>query len=430
MLRLSPTDSLPVTCPRCQTTHSASLAVDQVRFCGAVTVVDTQCPACGTAFSQTLPNGQFNRFPVSISADGLHVSVAERGRWLVELVKRCKTDAPGKTLVCNVSRSSTGASAVRRSASALLLFCLDPCYGHALMMLFNAQRHHEQLQRRTVPDRPIIAVVPRALAWLVPDYVAETWVVEAPLSALTGNVPALDAFIKQQLSRFSEVFFSTARIHFDHRTTRFSDFTRTKKFDLSQFDQDMPRLTLVLREDRLWLRHGWERWLHKALTKLGLERRTRPLWARWQAVRYRKLKSILFQKGILANTVAVGITGGGQYPIDLGYAIHDQRQPAPLTPDQERTWCERYAQSHLVIGVHGSGMLLPTSLAAGFICLLPPDKLAHYAEDVLMAHDNPIHQTLLGRFLPTSASPEQVADVVVTMLTEFPVWLAEERDRV
>ena len=160
-----------------------------------------------------------------------------------------------------------------------------------------------------------------------------------------------------------------------------------------------------------------------------MERRTRPLWARRQAVRYRKLKSLIFQKGVLVNTVAVGITGGGQYPIDLGYAIHDHRQRAPLTPEQERTWCERYAQSHLVVGVHGSGMLLPTSLAAGFICLLPPDKLAHYAEDVLMAHDNPIHQTLLGRFLPTSASPKQVAAMIVNMLTEFPVWLAEERER-
>lgn len=423
MHRLSPADSLPTTCPRCQATHDAPLRLAQVRFCGAVTVVDTQCPACNTAFYQTLPNGQFNRFPVALSADGRHVSVAERGRWLLELVRKLAAKGEGGRPYAISPLYGTTSTLTLRS-QAILLLCLDACYGHALLMLFDAQRHHEQH-----PDRPIIAVVPRTLGWLVPDYVAEIWIVEAPLAGLHQPVAAMDAFIKQQLNRFTDVWFSAGRIHFDHRTTRFSDFTRTRKFDLTQFSQALPRLTFVLREDRLWLRHGWERWLHKALTKLGLERRTRPFWARWQAMRYRQITSLLVQKGIVATTVAVGLTDGGQRPVHLGDAIHDDRQRAPLTPEQERSWCEQYANSHIVVGVHGSGMLLPTSLAAGFVCLLPPDKLAHYAEDILMAHDNPVHQTLLGRFLPTSASPKQVAELIGTMLAELPVWLAEEQER-
>ena len=293
------------------------------------------------------------------------------------------------------------------------------------MMLFNAQRHHEQF-----PNRPIIAVVPRALAWLVPDYVAETWVIDVPLSALERNVSGFDAFVNQQLTRFDTVWFSRAHIHFDHRATRFADFTRTQKFDLDQFDQPGIRhLTFVLREDRLWLRHGWERALFRLLNQLGFGPKSRSLWARWQARRYRKLAAFIYQKLPATGITATGLTGGGQYPIDLGYAVDDQRFTGPLLTEQERSWCGQYARSHLVVGVHGSGMLLPTSLAAGFVNLLPPNKLAHYAEDVLMAHDNPIHQTLLGRFLPTSASPKQVADLVVNMLTEFPVWLAEARQR-
>ena len=315
----------------------------------------------------------------------------------------------------------------------ILLLCLDPCYGHALMMLFNAHRHHAQPQPRTVPNRPIIAVIPRALAWLVPDYVAETWVVDVPLFALETQIPGFDAFVKTQLTRFKTVWLSRAHIHFDHRTTRFQDFTRTPKFDLRQFStsltESIPKLTFVLREDRLWLRHGWERLLHKTLNRLGFEQKTRRFWARWQAVRYRELAHHIHQKLPYTNIVAVGITSGGQYPIDLGYAVEDQRKTAPISPEGERAWCAQYARSQVVIGVHGSGMLLPTALAAGFINLLPPNKLAHYAEDILLAHDNPIHQTLLGRFLSTSASPRQVADLVVSMLTEFPVWLAEERER-
>jgi hypothetical protein len=420
MRLLAPTESLSATCPRCRAVSEAGLALAQVRFGGAVTVVETRCPACATVFYQTLPNGQYNRFPVSVSADGRFANVPERGRWLVGTVREAVLGV-GQRYAITPSRSIEPPNL----RGVILLLCLDPCYGHALMMLFNAQRHHAQH-----PDRSIIVVVPRGLAWLVPDYVAETWVLDAPLSALTGNVSGLDEFVKTQLVRFGTVWFSTARIHFDHRTMPFAAFTRTQKFDLAQFsDGPLRYVTLVLREDRLWLRHGWERWLHKALTKLGLGQRTRHLWARWQAARYRKLAHHIHQQLPGVSIVATGLTGGGQQPIDLGYAIHDDRQPAPLSPEQERIWAERYAQSHVVVGVHGSGMLLPTSVAAGFICLLPPDKLSHYAEDILMAHDNPIHQTLLGRFMPTAASPRQVAETLVSILTEFPVWLAEAQER-
>lgn len=424
MIRLFPDPIFPTHCPACGVKNTSNT----VRLGGTVTLAETTCLACGVTYVETLPTGQFNRFPVSLSVDNQHVRVNERGRWLIDPIKQSNVGEPVVS-----GSSELPIRALKRvdntSGSAVLLVCLDPCYGHALMMLFNAQRHHEQH-----PARPIIAVVPRALAWLVPDYVAETWVVDLPLSALEMPIPGFDAFVKTQLiPRFEVVWLSRAHIHFDHRTTRFADFTRTQKFDLPQFDtthaDTILRLTFVLREDRLWLRHGWERLLHKALNRLSFEQKTRRFWARWQAVRYRELARYIHQKLPHTTIVAVGIKGGGQYPIDLGYAVEDRRKAVPVSPEEERDWCDQYTRSQVVIGVHGSGMLLPTALAAGFVNLLPPDKLAHYAEDILLAHGNPIHQTLLGRFLSTSASPRQVADLVVSMLTEFPVWLAEERER-
>lgn len=427
MIRLSPNSTYLTHCPACE----AENTLGAVRFMGPVTGVDVVCKACQTTYLQTLPTGQFNRFPVAISTDNQYVAVNKRGRWLVDLVKRCKAGAGVGQGSCYVVPQQVGTltSPLTNNPSPILLVCLDPCYGHALMMLFNAQRHHEQH-----PDRPIIVVVSKALAWLVPDYVAETWVVDTALAALEMPVLGFDAFVKQQLlPRFETVWLSHAHIHFDHRTTRFSDFTRTQKFDLRQFSHartaSLPKLTFVLREDRLWLQHGWERLLHKALNRWGLGETARPFWARWQAVRYRKLAHYIHQKMPAISIAATGLTAGGQYPIDLGYAVADERKVAPISPEQERTWSKQYAHSQVVIGVHGSGMLLPTSMAAGFVNLLPPDKLPHYAEDILLAHENPIHQTLLGRFLPTSASPREVANLVVSMLTEFPVWLAEEQER-
>ncbi|WP_375447559.1 hypothetical protein [uncultured Fibrella sp.] len=426
MIHLSSDLTYPTQCPACGTIE----VTGQVRFAGAVTIARANCPVCGIAFYQTLPNGQFNRFPIAVSTDGRAVRAARRGRWLVKLVMNCgavfenEGNRPALAQTCSIINSTLGTSV----PDVLLLFCLDDCYGHALMMLFNAQRHYEQPQRRTVPNRPIIAVVPRALAWLVPDYVAETWVVDQPIASLDRAVSGFDRFVKQQLKRFGTVWFSKGHIHFDHRTTRFADFTRTRKFELPQFDQGVTRhITFVLREDRLWLRSGSERWLYRACQRLGFLPKTHALWVRWQVHRYRQLANHLRQTYPTCQITITGLTNSRITGFDG--LIDDRRQPAPLPTEQERTWCAQYARSHVVVGVHGSGMLLPTSLAAGFVNLLPPDKLPHYAEDVLLAHENPIHQTLLGRFLPTSASPRQVAALIASMLTEFPVWLAEERER-
>jgi len=420
MIQLAPDLTYPTQCPACNAANPAG----QVRFAGAVTLAESTCPACATTYCQTLPIGQFNRFPVAVSRTGQHVCVAERGRWLLGLVTRCAEPAP-RTEVCHVSvvPSPGITTATSQPSAIILLICLDACYGHALMLLFNAQRHHDQH-----PDRPIIIVVPRSLVWLVPDYVAEIWVVNLPLSALTGNIPGLDAFVKQQFARFKTVWLSHGNNHFDHRTTRFTDFTRTPKFDLDHFDQDAVRqITFVLREDRLWLRFGWERLAYRISQRVGLFPRVRSFWVRWQERRYRQLARHLQQ---LDPAIRISVTGLTAAPATgFGTSVNDLRQCAPLSPAQERTWCAQYARSHVVVGVHGSGMLLPTSLAAGFVNLLPPDKLAHYAEDVLLAHDNPIHQTLLGRFLPTASSPEQVAALLNSLLTEFPVWLNEARQR-
>ena len=40
----------------------------------------------------------------------------------------------------------------------------------------------------------------------------------------------------------------------------------------------------------------------------------------------------------------------------------------------ERALCDRYAQSHVVVGVHGSHMLLPSAHAGAVIELMPEER--------------------------------------------------------
>ena len=98
--------------------------------------------------------------------------------------------------------------------------------------------------------------------------------------------------------------------------------------------------------------------------------------------------------------------------------IKDMRS-SQITADTEKNWCKIYAQSHVVIGVHGSNMLIPSSLAAGFIELLPRNKIAHLTEDLVLQNSSR-YSIFLGRHLDHFASAELVSLHCCSMIKSFP----------
>jgi hypothetical protein len=113
---------------------------------------------------------------------------------------------------------------------------------------------------------------------------------------------------------------------------------------------------------------------------------------------------------------AVGLGKTGR----LSSGIIDMRAKT-VTDALETAWCQIYASSHVVVGVHGSNMLIPSSLAAGFVEILPRHKIDHLAEDVVPRH--PKRQLFfLGRFLDAYASPRLVALHVCSLIKNFSYW--------
>ncbi|MEO8734411.1 MAG: hypothetical protein ABI373_08775 [Flavobacteriales bacterium] len=84
----------------------------------------------------------------------------------------------------------------------------------------------------------------------------------------------------------------------------------------------------------------------------------------------------------------------------------------------ERTWCEAYARSQVVVGVHGSNMLLPTSLAVGCVEILPYDRYGNMVQDLVVRHADRM-QLFLYRFVDEFASPKAVARNVFTIFRDF-----------
>jgi hypothetical protein len=85
----------------------------------------------------------------------------------------------------------------------------------------------------------------------------------------------------------------------------------------------------------------------------------------------------------------------------------------------ENLTAQLYADSRIVIGVHGSNMLLPSGLAGMTIDLMPPDKWQCLPEDILFSETDPRMATFRHRFIPATSSRQNVAQVAISMLQQF-----------
>ena len=87
----------------------------------------------------------------------------------------------------------------------------------------------------------------------------------------------------------------------------------------------------------------------------------------------------------------------------------------------ELAWCRMYAGSQVVVGVHGSNMILPTAHAAGCVEILPHDRYGNMVQDISVRYHDRM-QLFMYRFTDEFASPRQVARHVVSMFKDYEVY--------
>ncbi|MEJ7700936.1 MAG: hypothetical protein WKF71_15005 [Pyrinomonadaceae bacterium] len=192
MIRLKPTLEIPPReCPNC---HSTLTAIDFL-IAGMRNLANFQCPQCKSEFYGDLPAGQGLYTPILLDkksgAAYDDYNVGWFSGWLVDSYKR-RIDAP---LGFEVRKFSEVKDKV------VLLNCLDTLYGHSLLKLLNAQ-HYTDYQL----DVSLIVLLPPFLEWLLPDGVAEAWVVDLPLRRGIEWNDWLANEIGERLESFPEVF--------------------------------------------------------------------------------------------------------------------------------------------------------------------------------------------------------------------------------
>lgn len=278
----------------------------------------------------------------------------------------------------------------------IILNCIDYLYGHSVLKLLNAQRHLEQHK-----DYGLIVIVPKFLRWMVPKDVAEIWTVNIPLKQGQKYFPQFNQFMQKELERFEEVQVSEAYSH----PSRFdiAQFTGVSKHD---FAQQQFNITFIWREDRPWCSH----WLYRVLKKLNFLDLALVL----QNWKIRKLMSQLKAKVPDANFVIAGLGRKTQFSgwiEDFRVDVFDQ--------NTERQLCKIYSDSRLIIGVHGSNMLLPSGHAGMTIDLMPDDRWGNFAQDILYQETDPRLASYRYRYLPAQTKTRKLAEIAAAMLLGF-----------
>jgi hypothetical protein len=370
-------------------------------------LADLRCERCGRTFYGDLPSGQALYTPMLLEQGTGEVHGAGAG-WFADWLRDSyagRTDVPVPFRVRDLAP-------VEGRSGAVLLNCLDTLYGHSLLKLLNAQHYLDHC-----PDLAVVVVIPAFLEWLVPAGVAQAWVVDLPLRRGTEWNDGLAREIRRRAEALpGDLHLSLAFSHPHPDDVEIERFTRVPPFPLADWEGRLsrPTVTFVWRDDRVW--PGEEetspRLVRGVRRRLGLppasgaEGQRRAVVATAEALRET-------QPALDFAVVGLGTPGG--FP-DW---ILDLREPAP-DEAAERRWCGRYAASHVVAGVHGSNMLLPSAHAGGVVELIGEDRAGNVFQDLLVRGADVREALFRYRLVPLATAPAGLARAVGLLLGGYP----------
>jgi hypothetical protein len=389
VIQIKPAIDYREPCPHC----GCALVPDQVLWQGIHICAVAHCPGCGAEIVGDLTVGAAIDFPYQVDRrKGLLFGSALPRAWLGKpfLTSLLNPEEdPGIRLEIEVRE---------RHPKVVILNCIDYLYGHSLLKLLNAQRHLEK-----EAELGLILLLPRFLRWMVPAGVAELWLVDLPLSRAQSFRPRLHRLIQVECARFEEVHVSPAWSHpADFDVSRFTGVPR-HDFKAARF-----RITFVWREDRTWSSGP------RGSNLLHMFGGSRRLLLAWQNQKVRRLFALLRRKFPDALFTVAGLGRTTRFPEWI-----EDRRVARFDEEAERRSCQVYSESRLVIGVHGSNMLLPSGHAGLTIDLMPDDRWGNFGQDILYQEVDVRLASYRYRFLPVGSDSSAVARCAAGQLAGY-----------
>lgn len=406
MFKLKPiSEKTEHNCPNCR----SSLTLNDWTITGMRNLADLHCNGCKSEFYGDLPAGQALYTPILLEKNSGEVFDRYEVGWFAEWVSEAFKNRINKPIDFQVKKFSESKEKV------ILLNCLDTIYGHSLLKLLNAQHY---IDNQT--DYSLIVLIPSFLEWMLPKGITEAWIVDLPLKeGIVWNDWLADE-IKKRLKSFSEIFLSVAFSHPHSEDFDIARFTGVKPFPLEDFGkhQGNPIITFAWRNDRLWEAENQREttYIQKIKRRFQNDSNLKSAENIIRRISKQNNKIIEFAESLKVNfpKLDFAVTGIGKYG-DLPDWIKDLRL-RKMNAETERNWCRRYAESHIVVGVVGSNMLLPSAHAGGVIDLVSNDRWNNFMQDILFRYSDPREMFFRYRFVPNSILPEELANLALGML--------------
>jgi FkbM family methyltransferase len=350
----------------------------RLRFPGWRLLLDGRCGGCGHRYLQDLPSGHGLVYPATLDITTGETFDQAGATWFSSWLRTGWEAPDGRPVALSVEVHE-------EREAVVLLNCLDPVYGHALLKLLNVERETAR------EDAGCIVVVPSSLRPLVPEDVAEVWSVDERPGRFRGWLLDLEERWQRELGRFEQCELSPAYPH-PHPSTY--DLTALVG-GIEPERPGTPSVVLSLRDDRLWGRDG-------RTQRRNLER-------------VRELVTAAFPD---AAFTAIGL--GASTPLPDG--VSDRRAERPDEAD-ERRWLALLRGADLALGVHGSNMLLPSGLARATVELIGEERYGNIFQGTLLAERDPMvalgaHRVVYGDAELGDVAPERVAALVLSVLRE------------
>ncbi|AKG24505.1 hypothetical protein IJ00_07330 [Calothrix sp. 336/3] len=387
MVQIKPYIHQNSQCPHCQ----GDLEPLSILWQGMHICIETECTQCHAKIIDDLKVGHATVLNNQIDLEKNQYFGSE---WLSQaLLNSLKNPIEDKI---NITKEI-----FKSSERVIILNCIDFLYGHCLLKLLNAQSHIDNDS-----DYGLIVIVPKFMRWLVPDGVSEIWTVDIKLGNSQKHYSSFHQFVSQEMERFQEVYVSKAYSH--PQEFNISRFTRIPKHD---FQKEDVIVSFIWREDRLWINSL----IARGLKKTGLK--SLAYWFQnW------KIRNLFQRISLMIPEAKFVVTGLGKNTIFPSW-IRDERVEK-FDDKSEIKICQIYSDSRLVIGIHGSNMLLPSGHAGMTIDIMPKDRWGNFAQDILYAEQDERIAGFRYRYLPDGISLKQLVDIIKSMIIDYSEFIS------
>lgn len=388
MIVIKPELQVKYPCPECQ----GKLEAKDFHLTGMRSFYDCTCLRCKRQFFADIPAGHALFYPVVIEKNSKKVFAFKKASWFsnlfIKMLEEEKTSFPLEVIKKG------------NYEKIVVLNCLDYLYGHSIFKLFNATRNIFKGDG----TRGRLVIIPENIRHLLPKDIEEVWIVKSKAKETILWNQQLDRKFHNFINNKKEVSFLDAFPAAPlYREFNLFDYVKLDKNFVSGYKR--PTVLYAYRSDRLWGKSLYD-----------------------QRDRIIKLGELLIKS--LPNCDFV-VGSGFKDEISFPKPIIDRRF-TKSSFESETELVNLLSKIDVVIGVHGSHMILPSALAGSIVDLLPSKKFGNYAQDYML---NPqfsgIHENIY-RFLTirgnddlTNVSPITVAQTVTDYQTNI-LWRTKE----